>query len=198
MTNLARHQTQQRLDGAAPLLRTPNVTLGPYYPLRPEARTEAQVWRESRADEGCVELVEISGRVVNVAGGSVPDALIEVWQADELGRYRHPSAPKPGPGDPRFNGYGALYTDPSGGYRFRTLKPGRYTEGGESRAPHIHFQITGACDRLVTQMFFPGEAANRTDYWYRTARRPVQLLATLLDGSPGRLRLSWDIVLATG
>ena len=183
---------------ASPRRRTPGLNLGPFYPLRPPAYASGDLWVQQAGSDRRVQSVAISGRVVNLAGCAVVDALVEVWQADEGGRYHHPSAPQPALDDPGFVGYGALRTDTSGGYRFRTLKPGAYSEVALQRAPHIHFQVTGAYDRLVTQMFFPGEPLNAHDPWYRATTRAHQLVACVTHHTPEMLQLSWDIVLSTG
>lgn len=94
------------------------------------------------------------------------------------------------------------HTDNDGGYRFATLLPGPYAIHGVLRAPHIHFQITGATDRLVTQMFFDCEPLHRQDRWLNAATRPQQLSAKLerAASEPGKQawRVQWDIVLANG
>ena len=128
----------------------------------------------------------------------MPHALVEVWQADESGRYQHPSAPDPAAPGEGFIGCGAQRTDAQGRYFFRTLKPGAYVEAGQTRAPHIHFQVTGRCDRLVTQMFFADEALNAVDRWYSAIPNPQRLVATVSQRTPHSLRLVWDIVLPTG
>ena len=183
---------------AGPRQRTPSLILGPFYPLRPPAYAGGDLWMQQGGRARQAQPVAISGRVVNLAGRAVVDALVEVWQADEGGRYRHPSAPQPALDDPGFVGYGALRTDTSGCYRFRTLRPGAYGEVARQRAPHIHFQVTGAYDRLVTQMFFPDEPLNAHDHWYRATTRAHQLVACVTLHTPEVLQLSWDIDLSTG
>ena len=183
---------------AATLARTPGLALGPYYPLRPSSPVGIELWASTGPDGPGVQPVEICGRVVNVAGDAVAAAWVEAWQADEFGRYLHPSAPAPAPLDAGFAGYAAQRTDAQGRYRFRTLKPGIYVEGQQSRAPHIHFQVTAAHDRLVTQMFFPSEPLNSADRWYSTTRHPHRLVAAVAHRTPRSLRLVWDIVLLSG
>ena len=178
--------------------RTPHLTLGPFYPVSAPTAAAGLLWSAGQFERVVpLQRVEISGRVINLAGVPVVHARVEVWQADDLGRYRHPSSPAPAPEDPGFVGYGAVCTDASGGFRFRTLKPGAYLEGGQRRAPHLHFQVTGTHDRLVTQMFFP-DALNLDDRWYLAASRPEQLVAACLKSTAQELLLSWDIVLPSG
>ncbi len=181
------------------LARTPGLLLGPFYPLHPPADAGARLWTAVAAGaKSAGRPVEVAGRVLNQRGAPVDKALVEVWQADPCGRYRHPSAPLPAPDDPGFTGYGAVRTDAGGAFCFVTLAPGAYAEGDGRRAPHIHFQVTGRIDRLVTQMFFPNDPMTEGDRWFRATRFPQRLLASVVDDSPDVLRLGWDIVLATG
>ena len=178
--------------------RTPDLVLGPFYPVRPSHCAGGDLWARRTGLTQQAQAVELSGLVVDLAGCAVVDALVEVWQADEGGCYHHPSAPRAAADGARFDGYGALRTDSLGRYRFRTLKPGAYGQGARRRAPHVHFQVTGAHNRLVTQMFFPDEPLNAQDRWLRAATRAHQLVASISHRSPELLRLSWDIVLSTG
>lgn len=181
---------------AALLQRTPDLVLGPFYPVR-RICSGGDLWAQRTGLDRRAQPVELSGCVVDLRGCAVVDALVEVWQADEGGRYDHPSARKPAAHDAGF-GYGALRTDSSGRYLLRTLKPGAYGEEGRRRAPHIHFQVTGAHDRLVTQMFFPDEPLNAQDHWLRATTRAHQLVASITNRSREVLHISWDIVLSTG
>lgn len=179
-------------------LPTPGLILGPFYPLNPPAHANADVWLPVQGGRSRRLAVEISGRVIDRTGSPVHGAMVEIWQADEDGRYAHPSAPPPAPLDAAFSGYARLRTGDDGGYRFRTFKPGAYGESGRRRAPHIHFQVTGLRDRQITQMFFPGEALNSEDHWFRCTRRAHDLLPRNVSAGPDHLHLIWDIVLATG
>ena len=140
----------------------------------------------------------ISGIVRNRSGSCISGALVEIWHADDNGRYRHPSADRLSDIDKRFVGYGALRTDSRGRYAFKSAKPAGYDDDDIRRSPHIHFQVTGRNDRLVTQMFFPDEASNVDDRWYRSVRRPHQLVATALPPADDVLHFRWDITLSTG
>jgi protocatechuate 3,4-dioxygenase, beta subunit len=182
---------------------TPHVILGPFYPIpQPDGAGADLLVREPVSRHEACELIEVAGRVVTVAGRPVSGALVEIWQANAAGRYAHASAGGDLPVDLGFRGYGAQRTDASGRYRFRTVKPGPYSDGEEMRAPHIHFQVTGRIDRLVTQLFFEGEPLNESDRWLKASRRPHMLQAPLL---PARDRdqavaftVTWDIVLPNG
>jgi protocatechuate 3,4-dioxygenase alpha subunit len=93
------------------------------------------------------------------------NAILEIWQADAQGRFNHPADPHAAEADADFLGWGRAFTDAEGRYSFTTVKPGGYVQGNIARAPHVNFAIlaSGIMRRLVTTMFFPGEASNARD-----------------------------------
>jgi protocatechuate 3,4-dioxygenase, beta subunit len=104
----------------------------------------------------------VSGRVLDADGRAVPDTLVEIWQANASGRYRHPRDDWPGTIDPNFTGAGRTATDADGRYRFVTVRPGAYpwkNHHNAWRPAHIHFSLFGQSfsQRLVTQMYFPDD-----------------------------------------
>ena len=104
----------------------------------------------------------VTGRVLDSDGRPVPDTLIEIWQTNAAGRYRHAREHHPAPLDPNFDGIGRAITDAGGRYRFITIQPGAYPWGNHYNAwrpAHIHFSLFGRAftQRLVTQMYFPGD-----------------------------------------
>jgi protocatechuate 3,4-dioxygenase beta subunit len=108
------------------------------------------------------ERIVVSGRVLDSGGRPVPHTLVEVWQANAAGRYIHPVDQHPAPLDPHFTGAGRTMTDANGRYRFITIKPGAYPWKNHLNAwrpQHIHFSLFGRAftQRLVTQMYFPGD-----------------------------------------
>lgn len=108
------------------------------------------------------ERILVHGRVLDEDGRPVPSTLIEVWQANAAGRYRHRIDQHQAPLDPNFSGGGRMLTDADGFYRFKTIKPGAYPWANHPNAwrpAHIHFSLFGAgiLARLVTQMYFPGD-----------------------------------------
>jgi protocatechuate 3,4-dioxygenase beta subunit len=108
------------------------------------------------------ERIILTGRVLDSDGRPVPDALIEIWQANASGRYAHAVDDHPAPLDPNFSGGGRCVTDSLGNYRFVTIKPGAYpwrNHHNAWRPAHIHFSLFGPAfaTRLVTQMYFPGD-----------------------------------------
>jgi len=108
------------------------------------------------------ERIVVSGRVLDEGGRAVRGALVEVWQANSAGRYKHKLDQHNAPLDPNFDGCGRALTDAEGRYKFLTIKPGAYPWGNHHNAwrpAHIHFSIfgSGLLSRLVTQMYFPGD-----------------------------------------
>ncbi len=104
----------------------------------------------------------VTGQVLDENARPVPNALVEIWQANAAGRYRHNMDDHPAPLDPNFTGCGRLLTSAEGRYRLITVKPGAYpwkNHHNAWRPAHIHFSIFGAglLTRLVTQMYFPGD-----------------------------------------
>lgn len=104
----------------------------------------------------------VHGRVRDENGNGVPGALVEVWQANAGGRYRHRNEGYVAAIDPNFGGCGRVITADDGSYRFRTIKPGAYpfpNGGNDWRPAHIHFSVFGRCfgQRLMTQMYFEGD-----------------------------------------
>jgi protocatechuate 3,4-dioxygenase, beta subunit len=108
------------------------------------------------------ERIILHGRVLDGDGRPVPHTLIELWQANSAGRYKHEVDRHPAPLDPNFSGAGRCVTDAEGRYRFITIKPGAYpwrNHPNAWRAAHIHLSLFGPAfaTRLVTQMYFPGD-----------------------------------------
>ena len=111
--------------------------------------------------------VTLTGQVTDVNARPVRDALVEIWQANAAGRYRHPlDGDASRPLDPHFTGCGRTLTDADGRYRFATVKPGAVPfEGNRWQAPHILLAVFGAglMRRMTTRIYFPGETMNGTD-----------------------------------
>ncbi|MEZ4661242.1 MAG: protocatechuate 3,4-dioxygenase subunit beta [Caldilineaceae bacterium] len=108
------------------------------------------------------ERIIVTGRVLDERGRPVRNALLEIWQANACGRYIHKLDQHDAPLDPNFTGAGRCQTNENGEYTFTTIKPGAYPWRNHSNAwrpAHIHFSVFGASflQRLVTQMYFPGD-----------------------------------------
>jgi protocatechuate 3,4-dioxygenase beta subunit len=108
------------------------------------------------------ERMTVSGRLLDRDGRPVRGQLVEIWQANAAGRYAHLREQHPAPLDPHFTGVGRTLTDDQGRYSFTTINPGPYPWGNHTNAwrpAHIHFSVFGTAftQRLVTQMYFPGD-----------------------------------------
>jgi protocatechuate 3,4-dioxygenase beta subunit len=148
---------------------TPEATIGPFYPGAFVAQMPADlsVVAPVLAHRPRGQPLTLSGRFFDSAGQPVPSLILEIWQANAAGRYRHPADGSAGLLDPQFEGFARLRTGDDGGFRFATVKPGPHPvrEGAEElRAPHLRFTIfASGIDRLVTQVFFEDEPLNATD-----------------------------------
>jgi protocatechuate 3,4-dioxygenase beta subunit len=121
------------------------------------------------------ERIIVTGRVLESDGRPVPNTLIEIWQANAAGRYVHHSDQHPAPLDPNFTGAGRCLTDADGHYKFVSVKPGAYPWLNHSNAwrpAHIHFSLFGRAftNRLVTQMYFPGDPLFEFDPIFQSVR----------------------------
>jgi len=183
-----------RTAWAAPLVPTPEQTAGPFYPsVLPDDRDADLVVVKGRTARAQGTVLYLSGRVTDTNGAPAVDALVEIWQADNFGRYLAPKDGGPGPRDPNFQGYGQVKTDDTGAYRFRTIRPVPYA----SRPPHVHFQITHARLRpLVTQMYMVGEPGQEDPAAFGGQRVRDALSVALQPASEaGALAARFDIVL---
>lgn len=123
------------------------------------------------------EKIVVTGRVLDEDGKPVRSSLLEVWQCNSAGRYWHKRDQHDAPLDPNFYGIGKMLTDDDGRYRFVTIKPGPYPWGNHSKAwrpAHIHFSLFGNvyAQRLVTQMYFPGDPLLNHDPIYQGIADP--------------------------
>ena len=121
------------------------------------------------------ERINVSGKLLDPDGRPIAGQLVEIWQCNSAGRYRHPVDQHPAPLDPNFTGAGRCITGDDGGYRFVTIKPGAYPWGNHPNAwrpRHIHFSVFGRVftERLVTQMYFPGDPLLGYDPIYNSVR----------------------------
>ncbi len=175
--------------------------------LGPELVTAADADLTTRhAGEPLGERIIVTGRVLDSDGKPVRDTLIEIWQANSSGRYAHAVDNHPAPLDPNFDGGGRCVTDSDGRYKFVTVKPGPYpwrNHPNAWRPAHIHFSLFGRAftQRLITQMYFPGDPLFGQDPIFNSVPDPkarermiarFELGLTVPDWALG---FEWDIVL---
>ncbi|MBX6374616.1 MAG: intradiol ring-cleavage dioxygenase [Acetobacteraceae bacterium] len=188
---------------AAALVPTPRQTAGPFYPLDWSGDVDAdlvQVAGEAAHAQGVI--MHLRGRVLDARGAPVPGAVLEIWQCDAFGHYRHPRD-RQGQRDGGFQGRGRAVAGPDGSYAFRTIRPVPYP----GRTPHIHLAAAaapsgrGGAVPLVTQLYLAGEPLNERDGLFLRLRDPRDREAVLLRPQPadriepGALLALRDIVL---
>lgn len=180
---------------------TPSQTVGPFfhYGLTPgETYATPTTIGSSVAPEGTAGTrIAVSGRVFDGAGDPVPDAMIEWWQADSVGRYAHPADGRAG-GSNTFAGIGRAATDAQGVWRIETVKPGRVAgPGGALQAPHAVIIVfaRGMLTHLFTRIYFADEASNQDDAILALApadRRHTLIAAKTDDGYRFDIRLQGE------
>ena len=176
------------------LQATTSQTVGPYFSIG-----LTRLKKDNLAStEVSGERITISGRVLDGDGAGVPDAMLEIWQANSHGKYAHPEDKQNKNLEAAFQGYGRIPTDANGVFCFQTIKPGSVAgPDDKSQAPHIAVSVftRGLLRRLVTRIYFPDESANAGDFvlnLVEPARRGT-LIAHKLAGQEGHLE--WNVVL---
>ena len=136
------------------LIKTPEDYEGPFYPVASQQDIDndlVHVAGQTGVAEG--DILHLSGLVVNTGGEAKKDIIIEIWQTDPLGRYKHPGDSTPGERDPNFQYWGAAITDTDGTFFFRTLIPAAYNP----RPAHIHYKVLQDGKTILTsQIYFIG------------------------------------------
>jgi protocatechuate 3,4-dioxygenase beta subunit len=179
--------------------------LSPVFGHTDVSSVESDLTKQDRG-EPIGERIIVSGRVMDGDGRPVRHQLIEIWQANAAGRYLHKRDRHPAPLDPFFSGMGRAITNSEGRYSFTTIKPGPYpwkNHHNAWRPAHIHFSIFGTefTQRLVTQMYFPGDPLFPLDPIYQSIVDPKarERLVAQYDHSLTQHEWAtgyrWDIVL---
>jgi protocatechuate 3,4-dioxygenase, alpha subunit len=178
-------------------------TVGPFFKIG-----LAWLYRDDLAGAGVTgERIEITGRVFDADGNTVPDAVLELWQANSQGKYAHPEDDQDKPLEKGFSGFGRIATDEQGRFHFTTIKSGQVPAPEPSsktgaawsplQAPHINVSVCtrGLLRRLVTRIYFPDEPANATDFALLQVdplRRSTLIAKRSANSSS---KFEWDIVL---
>jgi protocatechuate 3,4-dioxygenase, alpha subunit len=176
------------------LSSTTSQTVGPFFRVGLDRLNCADL----AGPETSGQRVVIEGRVLDGDGAPVPDAVIEIWQANALGKYDHPEDQQNKSTEPGFKGYGRVATDDQGRFCFRTIKPGPVPgPEGTLQAPHLAVSVfmRGLLKRLVTRVYFAGDHEHAKDPIL--LRVDAERRATLIARpSPGNDKtLHWDIIL---
>ncbi len=171
---------------------TPRHTAGPFYPVDWEGDTDGDLVRVTGAAAMAQGVVtHLRGRVLDVHGAPVPGAVVEIWQCDAVGRYRHPRD-RQDKRDQGFQGRGRVVVGGDGSYAFRTIRPVAYP----GRTPHIHAAIAAPGRQpLVTQFYIDGEPLNERDGLFTALREPRQRDAVMLRLEPAD-RIEMGVFLA--
>jgi protocatechuate 3,4-dioxygenase beta subunit len=187
---------------AAELLRTPAMTEGPFYPDKIPLDTDNDLIIVGKNTTPAVgEITHLTGKVLDINGSPVKNALIEIWQCDANAVYLHSadSGPKARQQDKNFQGFGRCTTTEKGEYRFRTIKPVPYPG---RPAPHIHFKVKkGNRELLTSQIFVRGHAGNARDGIFGGIRDLIdrELITTdfkpVKDSKIGELQAHFEIVI---
>lgn len=180
------------------LTPTPSQTVGPFFHLgcTEQASVGSLITAATKGERICLVC-----RIFDGEDQPVPDAMIEIWQANAEGRYAHPQDMQQKPLDPNFNGFGRLASDQQGSCVFETIKPGRVPgNDGALQAPHINVSVfaRGILKRLATRIYFAGDPANTEDPIL--ALVPAERRSTLLaqPDTADKTRLLFDIRLCGG
>ena len=176
------------------LQATTSQTVGPFFAI-------GLAWLEKTSLAGpnvSGECLTIEGRVLDGDGKPIPDALIEVWQANSQGKYSHPDDEQSKPVEPGFNGFGRMLTDAEGKFQLSTIKPGAVPgPNGKLQAPHILVMVfmRGLLRHLYTRIYFPDDPANASDFalsLVEPARRET-LIAKKKGGQ--NAALEWNVIM---
>lgn len=190
-----------------PLVQLPHTLTELTGPVLGEGRVEELDHDLTRqhADEPQGQRIIVHGQVRDSDARPVAHTLIEIWQANAGGRYRHAGDTWPSPLDPNFTGLGRTLTDAAGRYRFVTIQPGAYpwrNHHNAWRPAHIHFSLFGRAftQRIVTQMYFPGDQLRQQDpMWNSVPEHARDRMVARFDLDTTEpewaLAYQWDIVL---
>ena len=176
------------------LVATPSQTVGPFFHIGCSKLTVAEMAGANVPGAR----VTIEGRILDGQRTPVPDAMIEIWQANASGKYADHADSQGKPPDREFKGYGRVATDRNGRFAFATIKPGAVPGPGNTiQAPHLAISIfmRGLLKRLISRIYFPDESANGGDFVLNSvnpARRKT-LIARKSENSAETVL--WDVIL---
>jgi protocatechuate 3,4-dioxygenase, beta subunit len=180
------------------LLRTPPQAEGPFYPIDKPIDKDADltlVGNHKTRAQGDIHV--ITGRILTHGGLPIPNALVEIWQANKWGRYQDDRDKSDLPLDDNFQGFGIAQTDKDGRYIFKTVRPAGYSFGGIERTPHIHFKVNAVgVNEFVSQMYFAGEPENKRDIFLNNILQKERVVVAFKPLANGDKIGVFDIILA--
>ena len=175
---------------------TAESPMGPFFPLDVPTDSDADLtWLKGHSVRASGQVVEISGRVLDLKGNAIAGARLDLWQANAAGRYAHPADIAKAPLDPHFQGFASIVSDAKGDWRVVTIKPGGYDSPIGHRPPHIHFDVRGRTHRNVAQLYFPEDAAGNAKDTLYTALGDQAGTSLAVRNSSDPNKYLWDIVL---
>ena len=184
---------------AEELIRTPLQTEGPFYPDKLPLDTDNDLLIVNDDITPAVgEVTHLGGRILDLSGTPIRNALVEIWQVDNEGAYLHSKGSSTGQRDANFQGFGRFLTGSKGEYYFRTIKPVVYP----GRTPHIHFAVKiNGQKQFTTQCYIKGEPRNQRDGIFLSVKDKKTRETLLADFKPiaeskiGELAANFDIVM---
>ncbi|MBU2968300.1 hypothetical protein KO527_02880 [Pseudoalteromonas sp. C2R02] len=177
---------------------TPTDAQGPFYPITPQKDKDADLTHvKGRSGTAKGQIIEIYGQVLDQDMNPIEDVTIDLWQANTFGKYHHPHDDSEAPIDENFQSWAILQSGKHGKFRFKTVMPGAYPlHSSDQRTPHIHFKVTKyGYESLLTQLYFPDQALNKTDGLYNRKNKDQQALMTAKKTKMDNV-LHYDIILA--
>jgi len=168
---------------------TPEEIEGPFYPALAQKDKDFDLTRiEGKKGVAKGRIIIIHGKVLDTYGVPVEDAIVDLWQANAVGRYRHPRDSNKAPLDPNFQGWAIVPSGKDGKFRFKTVYPGSYPASYRwKRPPHIHYKvIKEGYIELITQMYFPGHELNGPDLLLKRKSKDERklMIASRIRGNP--------------
>ena len=182
---------------AEELTRTAHQGEGPFYPDKMPLDTDNDLLVINDSLTPAVgEITHLTGKIVDLSGEPIRNAVIEIWQSDNTGAYIHTQGRKKQM-DKNFQGFGRFLTSSKGEYYFRCIKPTKYV----GRAPHIHVAVKRGEQRLLTtQLYIKGDPHNEKDSLFKEAKTKAERKSIVADFKPipnskaGELSAHWDVV----
>ena len=184
---------------AEALTLTPRQTEGPFYPDKmPLDSDNDLIIINDSLTPAVGTITYLSGKVTDIKGAPIRNALVEIWQVDNHGIYLHSRGGPRSKLDSNFQGYGKFLTDSKGMYSFRTLKPSPYS----GRTPHIHMSVSSkGQQKLTTQCYVKGEPRNKMDFILKKIKNSKARESLIVPFKPmkgsklGEVTARFDIVL---